>query len=99
MLEILRSRDVEFDVIEYLKTPLSRDDFQRFLELLPIEPTELVRKDKLYKELGLEVSDSATKDEVIEVLLEHPRLMQRPVCIKGDEAVLARPSSLVEALL
>ena len=95
----MRDRDVEFDVIEYLKNPLSREDLERFLELLAVEPAELVRKDKNFKELGLNADDYVTKEAVVAVLLKHPNLMQRPVVVKGAQAILARPSSTIEALL
>ena len=95
----MRDRDVEFDVIEYLKNPLSREDLERFLELLAVEPAELVRKDKNFKELGLNADDYVTKEAVVAILLKHPNLMQRPVVVKGDRAILARPSSTIETLL
>lgn len=98
-MEILRDRDVEFDVIEYLKTPLIKVDLENFLDLLPNEPQELVRKDKRFKDLGLSADDYTTKDAVIQILLEHPALMERPVIVKGDKAVIARPSDKVEELL
>ncbi len=98
-LDILQERGVEFDVIEYLKSPLSRDDFERFLDLLPDSPTELVRKDKNFKALGLDENAYATRETVVEVLLQHPELMQRPVIIKGQKAVIARPSEKVLELL
>ena len=62
-------------------------------------PAELVRKDKNFKDLGLNASDYTTEDDVVALLLEHPRLMQRPVVVRGDRAVIARPSDKVEALL
>ncbi len=62
-------------------------------------PAELVRKDKNFKDLGLNAGDYTTEDAVIALLLEHPRLMQRPVVVRGDRAVIARPSDKVEALL
>tara|TARA_Y100000588_G_scaffold198587_1_gene212361 strand:+ start:229 stop:465 length:237 start_codon:yes stop_codon:yes gene_type:complete len=78
---------------------LSREDLERFVDLLPIEPSELVRKDKHFKELGLDAEAYQSKDAVVGVLLEHPKLMQRPVVIKGEQAVLARPSAKIEVLL
>ena len=95
----MQERGVEFDVIEYLKSPLSRGDFERFLDLLPDEPAELVRKDKKFKELGLNADDYVTREAVVEVLLQHPELMQRPVIIKDQKAVIARPSEKVLELL
>ena len=99
MLEILRDRDVEFDVVEYLKAPLARADFERILDAIPDEPAELVRKDKRFAELGLSETDYTTKAAVIDLLLEHPELMQRPVVFKGDEALICRPSDKVLAFL
>ena len=98
-MEILRSRDVEFDVIEYLKQPLSRDDLERILGLLPNAPGALVRNDKKFKELGLNHDDYATTEAVVALLLEHPALMQRPVAIQGERAIIARPGDAIEQLL
>jgi len=66
---------------------------------LPNEPAELVRKDKNFKALGLNADDYTTRDAVVEVLLEHPKLMQRPVVILGDRAVIARPSEKLLELM
>jgi len=95
----LRDRNVEFDVIEYLKQPLSRETLMHFLDLLPNEPADLVRKDKNFKQLGLKADDYVTREAVVDLLLEHPVLMQRPVIIRGERAVIARPSDTVNELL
>ncbi len=84
---------------EYLKNPLSRADFERFLTLLPNPAAELVRKDKRFKALELNEADYTTPETVIAVLLKHPELMQRPIIIRGERAVLARPGEMVEELL
>lgn len=97
--EILRERGVDREVIHYLDSPLSRKDFERILTLLPNEPAELVRKDKRFQELGLNEADYQTPEQVIDVLLAHPELMQRPIIIRGNRAVLARPSEKVLELL
>jgi arsenate reductase (glutaredoxin) len=99
VLEILHDRGVEFDVVEYLKNPLDRADFERILDAIPEEPAALVRKDKRFAELGLSAADYTTRDAVIELLLEHPELMQRPVVFKGEEALICRPSHKVLAFL
>ena len=98
-LELLHERGVEPEVVEYLKTPLDRATLERFLDLLPDPPADLVRKDKRFKELGLDPGDYVTRAQVVAVLLEHPELMQRPVIVRGDRAVLARPSEKVLALV
>jgi arsenate reductase (glutaredoxin) len=95
----LRERGVEFDVVEYMKNPLDRATFERFLSLLPNPPADLVRKDKNFESLGLDANQYITKEAVIDLLLQHPVLMQRPVIIKGEKAVIARPSEKVLELL
>lgn len=95
----MRDRNVEFDVIEYLKQPLSRETLMQFLDRLPHDPADLVRKDKNFKQLGLSADDYVTRDAVVDLLLEHPVLMQRPVIIRGERAVIARPSDTVNDLL
>jgi arsenate reductase len=98
-LEILRQRGIGHDVIEYLQAPPDRAALVRMLELLPGDPAELVRKDKRFKELGLNAADYTTREQVVALLLEHPELMERPVVIRGAQAVIARPSERVEEIL
>ena len=98
-LEILRQRDVAHEVILYLDTPPDRAALGRILDLLPDAPPALVRKDKRFKELGLNDADYQTREQVIGLLLRHPELMERPVVIRGRRAVIARPSERVTELL
>ncbi len=98
-LEILRERGVACEVVEYLQTPPDRATYERFLELLGGPPSDLVRKDKRFKELGLDPKDCTTREQVVAVLLAHPELMERPVVIRGGRAVIARPSERVLELL
>jgi arsenate reductase len=95
----LRERGVEFDVIEYLKTPLDRATLESFVSLLPNPPADLVRKDKNFEALGLDANQYVTKEAVIDLLLQHPALMQRPIILRGQKAVIARPSEKVLDLL
>ena len=69
------------------------------MDLLPNEPAELIRVNGHFKELGLDIDDYQNADAVVDLLMEHPKLMQRPVVVRGDRAVIARPSELVEELL
>ncbi len=94
-LEILEQRGVETEVIEYLKTPPDRKTLEGFLDLLGGEPGDLMRKDKRFKELGLDPKDYVSRKQVVDVLLKYPELMERPVVIRGGRAVIARPSERV----
>lgn len=98
-VEILAEKGVDAEVVLYLEAPPSRQDLERFLDLLDDPPADLVRKDKRFAELGLDEADYRTREQVVEVLLRHPELMQRPIIVKGERAVLARPSEKVLALL
>lgn len=95
----MRARGVEFDTIEYLKQPPDRATLERILSMLNEPPTELVRKDRRFKELGLDAANYTTTESVVALLLEHPDLMQRPIILRGGKAVIARPAERLEALL
>ena len=97
--DILTERNVDFDIVEYLKTPLDEPSLRRILSLIDDPPSELVRKDANFRELGLSAGDYSTADAVVELLLEHPKLMQRPVVVRGERAVIGRPSERVEELI
>jgi arsenate reductase (glutaredoxin) len=98
-LEILADEGVDHDVVEYLRAPPDWAGLERILDAVGDEPAELVRKDARFDELGLSASDYTTREAVIELLLEHPELMQRPVIFRGERAVIARPSEKVLELL
>lgn len=98
-LAILQARNVEFDTVEYLRTPLTEQRIGHILSLLAEPPAELVRKDANFRALGLIEADYVSADAVAKLLAEHPKLMQRPVVVRGERAVIARPSEKVEELL
>ena len=98
-LEILRARSLDVEVVEYLKAPPDRATLGRIVDAITDSPEALVRKDKRFKELGLDAASYTTKAAVVDLLLEHPELMERPVVFRGDRAVIARPSERVAELL
>jgi arsenate reductase len=85
--------------VEYLKIRLDRATLARLLDRLGVPPAELVRKDKRFTELGLNADDTTTTESVIALLLEHPELMQRPIVVAGNRAIIARPAERVTELL
>lgn len=97
-LDMLQSRGVEPEVVRYLDTPPDRSTLELIVAQLD-DPATLVRKDPHFKELGLDASDYVDAGSVVDLLVEHPRLMERPVAIKGDRAVLGRPPEDILALL
>lgn len=96
---MLRARDVEFDIIDYLKKPPARETLEKIIEMLGSPVADLVRKDKRFKELGLSANDYVDKKAVVALLLKHPELMQRPVVIRGKRAIIARPPEKLATFL
>ncbi len=94
-LQILTERGMDADVVEYLKAPPDQATLERIVDAIPNPPGELVRKDKRFKELGLDAAAYTTRGAVVQLLLSHPELMERPVVFRGERAVIARPSELV----
>ena len=96
---MLRARGVEFDIVEYLKHHPSREHLEQIVDMLDRPSADLVRKDKRFKELGLDPAKYTDKKSVVALLLKHPELMQRPIVIRGKRAIIARPPEKLEALL
>ena len=98
-LGILEECAVEFDSINYYETPLNVEELRGLINKLGISPRDLMRKgEQLYRDLGLgerELSD----DELIKLMVENPDLMERPIVVRGDKAVLGRPPENVQELL
>nr|WP_283251077.1 ArsC/Spx/MgsR family protein [Rhabdothermincola salaria] len=90
-LAALEERGVEFETVLYLKEPPARADLERLVGHLDGHVADLVRKDDRFKELGLDKAAYGEATAVVDLLVEHPELMQRPVLESGDRAVIARP--------
>ena len=90
---------VEPEVVQYLKHPLDRAAVLDLIEKLEDPAADLVRKDGFFKGLGLVAADYVTPEAVADLLVEHPRLMQRPVLVRGDRAIIGRPKDRVAAFL
>ena len=95
---LLAERGVEVQRVRYLDTPPSRAELERVLGLLGTDdPRVLVRTgEPLYAELGLAGAD---RDRLLDALAEHPSLIERPVVVRGDRAVVARPPERLLELL
>lgn len=98
-LALIEEAGVQPEVIEYLKTPLTTDELDSILKKLKMEPQQLMRKgEAIYRELELAKRD-LSREEAIAIMVEHPKLIERPIVIQGRQAVLGRPPENVNALL
>lgn len=98
-LDEVKAAGLDAEVVQYLKAPLGEAELRDLLGRLEDPATDLVRRDAYFKEQGLADDDVATEDQVVRVLVEHPRLMQRPVLVRGDKAIIGRPKDRVPAFL
>lgn len=90
---------MDADVVLYMKTPPSAADLGAIIDKLEDPVTDLVRRDSLYKKLGLSDADVATREQVIAVLGKHKALLQRPVVVTKKKAIVGRPKDRVTTLL
>jgi arsenate reductase len=98
-LELLRGRNIEPAIIEYLKAPPSIDELDRILKLLDLEPRELMRrKEAVYNDLALD-DESLDRHSLLQAMVEHPILIERPIAVAGDRAALGRPPENVLGVL
>ena len=98
-LEILRESGADPKVIEYLKTPPSRDELKRIYQCAGISPREGLRaKEPIAQELGLTRPD-VSDDEILDAMMEHPILINRPLVETDKGARLCRPQDVVREIL
>ena len=97
-LELLKEKSIEPEVVEYLKTPPNAAELKDILSKLGLSADELMRKkEAIYKELGLAgVSD---ENELITAMVNNPKLIERPIVIKGNKAAIGRPPESVLDIL
>ena len=98
-LEILQQSGADVTVNEYLKTPPGRDELKRLYQRAGISPREGLRaKEPLAEELGL-LDDAITDDAVLDAMITHPILINRPLVETEKGVVLARPQDKVREIL
>lgn len=98
-LKLLGEGGEEFEVINYFETPLTEAVLRSLLKKLSLSAREILRKDEpVAKELGIGKKDFSD-EELIALMAKHPDLIQRPIVVRGDQAVLGRPPENVEKLL
>lgn len=88
----------DFIIRKYLDEPFSKQELEEVIQKLGIKPIELVRtKETIWKEnyKGKELTD----DEIIEAMLNNPKLIERPIVVNGNKAVIARPKERIQEIL
>ena len=98
-LALLEERDLDIEIRNYLDDTPSAEELNEVLTGLGMEPREFMRtKEKAYKAHGVD-DDALSRDELIDAMVAHPKLIERPVVIKGDKVALGRPPEAVTEIL
>lgn len=98
-LALLQERGIDARIVDYLEQPPTADELRRLLGLLGLGPRELMRTGEAeYTELGLD-DPTLDDDALIAAMHAHPRLIERPIFVAGDRAVIGRPPERVLELL
>lgn len=97
-LEFVENSGLEFEIREYLKEPLTEAEIEKLISKLQIAPIQLVRKNESIWKENYKDRDLSDR-ELISILAENPKLIERPVIEKEDKAVIGRPASNIEKFL
>lgn len=96
-LQLIESANAEHEVVEYLKTPLSEQALRELATKLSVSPIDMMRtKEAEFKDQALKGADD---DTLFAAMAATPKLMERPIVVKGEKAVIGRPPENVNALL
>jgi len=97
-LAIVESSGKDFEIIKYLEKVPSKNELRKVLEYLNLSPEQLVRKNEaIWKEKFK--GKNLSEDQIIDAMLEYPKLIERPIVINRDKAVIGRPSEKIIELL
>ena len=98
-MSIAEELGVDADVVLYLKTPPDAATLRAIIAKLEDPATDLVRRDSLWKKLGLTEDDARSEELVVDLLVQHKQLLQRPVVVTPGRAIIGRPKERVRELL
>jgi arsenate reductase len=96
-LELLRGRGIEPTIIEYLKTPPSAAELKKLLAMLGLKPRQLLRA-KEAREAGI-AADGLGEAALIDAMVKHPSVIERPIVVNGGKAALGRPPEAATTIL
>jgi arsenate reductase len=98
-VRIAQELGVDFAEVNYIKEPLDAETLRAIIAKLEDPSTNLVRRDSMFKKLALTDGDVETDDQIIDVLVRHKQLLQRPLVVTKERAIIGRPKDRVRTLL
>jgi arsenate reductase len=98
-MQILREAGVDYEAINYYIDPIPKKKLKELLAKMKLSPRDILRtKEPIYKELQL-AERKLTDDQLIDLMVKHPDLIQRPIVEKGKKAIMARPADRIKEIL
>jgi len=98
-LTIADELGVAYDVVLYMKERPDRATLEGIVDRLEGPVADLVRKDSVFRKLGLDAADYVEREPVVELLVQRPALLQRPIVVRGERAIVGRPKERIRELL
>lgn len=97
-LQFLEASGKAFEIINYLKDPLTFDELKKIIQLLNLKPIDLVRKNEAIWKSEFK-NKTLNDDELIHAMVSNPKLIERPIVINGHKAVVARPTEKISEII
>ena len=98
-MALLDEKNVDAEVVEYMNTPPSKSDLIEILEMLNLQPRELMRTHEAeYKDNNLS-DESLSREQLIDAMIQHPKLIERPIVIHNGKAAIGRPPEKILDIL
>lgn len=99
-LQLLQDKGIDPEIVLYLETPPSTSEIKNILSLLGVKAKQIIRfSEALAKELEIKASDEKSESAWIKILTQNPKLIERPIVVKGKKAVIGRPPENINALV
>lgn len=97
-LALIQESSEDFEIVDYMKVPLTKKDLEKIVKNLDIKPIDLVRKNETIWKENFK-GQTLTDDEIVEAMVSNPKLIERPIVIKDEKAVIGRPPENIKNLL
>ena len=95
---LLQNKNIDFKVVNYINTPFTFIELKNLIKLLKIKPIDLIRtKESIWKENFK--NKTFSDDELIQLMLDNPKLIERPIVVNGTKAVIARPTEKIDEII
>ena len=99
VVKTLTEKGVDFEKVDYYKYPFTKTLLKKLLNKMNLKPSEMLRKkEEAYKDLDLK-SKTYTEDQLLNMMIKNPDLIERPIVVKGNKVMLARPAESVNDIL